>query len=235
MRIDTSFDFRADASGRDPDAHSPTLRQYHRLLWSKPLPSGRPFDLSDAKLGAYLHHQSELGEFFLSSDSVIPTFTRWNSMKHITGLFPEEENEAFRTIGYTIGGMMIFPANRVDGKHTINVMRGFTRQIADRFDLTLECIRRHYLGQSSPLGETLLRYRDFFALFDHFSGYVDFFVLQDLVADDRSTVNFFMPFDDFNSPSTPKDRDAYEDYRRRSIGFVEARNRRIERDAAQRT
>jgi len=156
-------------------------------------------------------------------------------MKHITGLFPEEENEAFRTIGYTIGGMMIFPANRVDGKHTINVMRGFTRQIADRFDLTLECIRRHYLGQSSPLGETLLRYRDFFALFDDFSGYVDFFVLQDLVADDRSTVNFFMPFDDFNSPSTPKDRDAYEEYRRRSIGFVEVRNRRIERNAAQRT
>lgn len=235
MRIDTSFDFRTDASGKDPDAHSPTLRQYHRLLWSKPLPSGRSFDLSETKLGAYLHHQSELGEFFLSSDSVIPTFTRWNSMKHITGLFPEEENEAFRTIGYTIGGMMIFPANRVDGKHTINVMRGFTRQIADRFDLTLECIRRHYLGQSSPLGETLLRYHDFFALFDDFSGYVDFFVLQDLVADDRSTVNFFMPFDDFNSPSTPKDRDAYEDYRRRSIGFVEARNRRIERNAAQRT
>jgi len=235
MRIDTSFDFRTDASGKDPDAYSPTLRQYHRLLWSKPLPNGRSFELSDTKLGAYLHHQSELGEFFLSSDSVIPTFTRWNSMKHITGLFPEEENEAFRTIGYTIGGMMIFPANRVDGKHTINVMRGFTRQIADRFDLTLECIRRHYLGQSSPLGETLLRYRDFFALFDDFSGYVDFFVLQDLVADDRSTVNFFMPFDDFNSPSTPKDRDAYEEYRRRSIGFVEVRNRRIERNAAQRT
>jgi len=105
-------------------------------------------------------------------------------MKHITGLFPEEENEAFRTIGYTIGGMMIFPANRVDGKHTINVMRGFTRQIADRFDLTLECIRRHYLGQSSPLGETLLRYRDFFSLFDDFSGYVDFFALQDLLAED---------------------------------------------------
>jgi hypothetical protein len=146
MRIDTSFDFRTDASGKDPDVYSPTLRQYHRLLWSKPLPSGRSFDLSDTKPGAYLHHQSELGQFSLSSDSVIPTFTRWSSMKPITGLFPEEENEAFRTIGYTIGGMMIFPANRVDGKQTINCVRGFSRQIADRFDLTLECIRRHYLG-----------------------------------------------------------------------------------------
>ena len=233
MIIDTSFDFRTDARGKDPDAYSPTLRQYHRLLWSKPLPTGRPFDLSDTRPNTYLHHNSELGEFFLSSDSVIPTFTRWNSMKHVTGLFPEEENEAFRTIGYTIGGMMIFPANRVDGKHTINVMRGFTRQIADRFDLTLECIRRHYLRQSSPLGETLARYNAFFALFGDFGGYVDFFLLQDLVSADCLAVNFFMPFDDFSTPSVPKDRDSYEEYRRRSVAFVRARNLRIEQHARQ--
>lgn len=115
MQIDTSFDFRTDATGRDPDAYSPTLRQYHRLLWSKPLPSGRPFHLNDNVLGAYLHHRSELGEFFLSSDSVIPTFTRWESLRHIVALFSEEENEAFRCIGYTIGGMMVFPGNRIDG------------------------------------------------------------------------------------------------------------------------
>jgi hypothetical protein len=35
------------------------------------------------------------------------------------------------------------------------------RKISDRFDLTLECIRWYYVGQSSPLGETLARYRDF--------------------------------------------------------------------------
>lgn len=80
MWIDTSFDFRTDASGKDPDTHSPTLRQYHKLLWSKPLPSGRPFYLSDATSRVYLHHHSELGEFFLSSDSVIATFTRWNRL-----------------------------------------------------------------------------------------------------------------------------------------------------------
>lgn len=228
MRIDTSFDFRSDASGNDPDEYSATLRQYHRLLWSKPLPSGRLFDLNDTTLGVYLHHRSELGEFFLSSDSVIPTFTRWNSMKHIIELFPEEENEAFRTIGYTIGGMMVFPGNQIDGKWTINQARGVNTKIADRFDLTLECIRRHYLGQSSPLGETLSRYRDFFALFESLSGYVDFFMLQDLVTEDCSAVSFFMPFDDFNTPSKPNDRDSYEAYRHRSIAFVEARNRRID-------
>ena len=52
-------------------------------------------------------------------------------------------------------------------------------------DLTLECIRRHYLGDPvTPLGETLGRYREFFDLFDDFRGYVDFFLLQVLVTDD---------------------------------------------------
>ena len=79
---------------------------------------------------------------------------------------------------------MVFPGNRLDGKLTINGARGLNRKIADRFDLTLECIRRHYLGQPSPLGETLARYRDFLALFEDFRGYVEFFMLQDLVSDD---------------------------------------------------
>jgi hypothetical protein len=230
--IDTSFDFRADASGKDPDTYSPTLRLYHKLLWSKQLPSGRLFDLDDTVRGVYLHHGSELGEFFLSSDSVIATFTRWYSLRCITELFTEEENETFRTIGYTIGGMMVFPGNRIDGKQTINGARGFNRKISDRFDLTLECIRRHYFGQRSPLGETLARYRNFFALFEDFSGYVEFFMLQDLVTDDRSAVRFFMPFDDFHAPSVPSDGDTYKEYRRRSIEFIEARNCRIDLYAA---
>jgi hypothetical protein len=128
--------------------------------------------------------------------------------------------------------MIVFPANRVDGKHTINVMRGFTRRIADRFDLTLECIRRHYLGQNSPLGETLSRYSAFFALFGDFDGYVDFFLLRDLLTEDGSAIRFFMAFDDFNTSSVPKDRESYREYRRRSIEFVEARNRRIDRHVA---
>jgi hypothetical protein len=229
MRIDISFDFRTDAAGRDPDAYSRTLRRYHQLLWSKTLPCGHRFELDGTRSGAYLLHQSELGEFVLASDSVIPSFTRWKSMKHIIELFPEEENEAFRAIGYTIGGMMIFPGKKIDGKQTINGARGLNRKIADRFDLTLECIRRHYLGQDSPLAETLARYDEFFALFGNFVGYVDFFLLQDLVTTDRSAVRFFMPFDDFVSPSVPQNADAYIGYRDKSIRFIHARNRRIDR------
>jgi hypothetical protein len=177
--IDTTFDFRSDTPpGEDPDACSPTLRRYHQLLWSKPLPSGVPFELDVTTPFAYLHHRSELGEFFLTSDAVIPTFTRWRTLKHITEQIPEVENEAFRTLGYTIGGMMVFPGNQVDRRPTINGARGFHPQIRDRFDLTLECIRRHYLAEpNNPLTDTLARYADFFGLFGDFTGYVKFFHL----------------------------------------------------------
>jgi hypothetical protein len=233
MLIDTSFDFRSDTPpAKDPDAHSATLRRYHKLLWSNVLPSGALFDLNDAKRGVYLHHRSGLGEFFLSSDSVIPTFTRWGFAKAHPELYSEEENKAFMAVGYTIGGMMVFPANRIGGKWTINQARGCVKKISDRLDLTLERIRRHYAHQSSPLGETLARYQDFFALFENFSGYVNFFLLQDLVTEDCAAVTFFMPFDDFKTSSLPQNDHTYREYRRRSIEFIEARNRRIARHAA---
>lgn len=225
--IDTTFDFRTDAGGKDPDTYSPTLRRYHKALWSKPLPNGQLFLLDDTTPGVYLHHRSHLGEFFLSSDSVMPTFTRWIAIRPIIEQFPEMDNEAFRTIGYTIGGMMVFPGNKIDGKQTINGARGFNRKIADRMDLTLECIRRHYGGESSPLGDTLQRYGEFFALFSDFRGYVDFFLLQDLVTDDYTEIKFFMPFDDFKTSSVPKHIDTYLEYRRLSIEFIKARNLRI--------
>ena len=69
-------------------------------------------------------------------------------------------------------------------------------------------------------------------MFQDFKGYVEFFLLQDLVTEDCSAVRFFMPFDDFNTPSVPSDGDTYKEYRRLSIEFIEARNGRIGRDAA---
>jgi len=226
MTIDVSFDFRTDAGGQDPDSYSPTLRRYHRLLWSKPLPSGAFFDLSDTTPGKYLYHRSNLGEFFLTSDSVMQTFTRWKRTEALSEQFPPQENEAFFSLAYTIGGMMVFPGNKIDGKKTINAERGFNVAICDRFDLTLECIRRHYVNQDSPLASTLSRYGDFFSLFDDFCGYVSFFLLDDLVNNDLG-LKFFMQFDDFRTSSFPKDLETYTEYRRRSIDFIEARNHRI--------
>jgi Family of unknown function (DUF6994) len=77
---------------------------------------------------------------------------------------------------------------------TINQARGTNQKIEDRFGLTLECIRRHYVGGVSPLKDDLARYASFFTLFGTFRGYVDFFLLQDLVTPDYFTVRFWTPF-----------------------------------------
>ena len=52
--IDTSFDVRTDAGGRDPDSYSSTLRRYHQRLWSKPLPGGTVFALTAGRPHSYL-------------------------------------------------------------------------------------------------------------------------------------------------------------------------------------
>lgn len=228
--IDTDFDFRTDTpEGKDPDRHSATLRGHHKLLWSKPLPNGQVFDLDDTTSGCYLHHKSGLGEFSLSSDSVVPTYRGWTrpDVARIVGQTPEADVNSFQGLGYTIGGMMVFPSNRVDGGWTLNQARGLDSKIADRLDLTLECIRREYLGESSPLGDVLRRYQDFFNLFGNFREYVDFFLLQDLTSPDYAAVTFFLPFEDFRTPALPQDVEHYATYRLRSSGFVRARNNRI--------
>ena len=226
--IDVTFDFRSDTPpGGDPDSLSPTLKRYHQLLWSKPLPRGAQFELDDTTPGVYLHHVSELGEFFLSSDAVVPSFTREVRLRDVVAQIPQTELDEFNRIGYTIGGMMIFPGNKIGNKMTINGARGFHPRIKDRFDLTVECIRRHYLGELSPLSETLARYAEFFALFGDFRGYVDFFLLQDIATEDYAAVKCFTPFAGFDVSPLPNGFDAYDAYRRHAIEFIEARNCRV--------
>ena len=130
--------------------------------------------------------------------------------------------------------MMLFPSNPVDGKHTINQAREMKRDaIGDRFDLTLECIRRYYLHPTadSPLASTLARYPEFFALFRDFRGYVDFFLLHDLVTDEYSAVQFITDFSDLSTPAVPQSLAEFTGYRERSIEFVQARYRRVAESA----
>ena len=186
--------------------------------------SGELFSLDGSGPPYYLQTSSALGHFLLSSDAVVPTF-RWLAL--VIDRIPAVEREEFQRIGYTIGGMMIFPAQRVDDKMTINGARGWHPRIKDRFDLTLECIRRHYVDEPSPLTAVLARYADFFGLFGDFAGYVEFFHLQDVVDESASTIKFFIPFADFTSSPVPATIDAYLDYRHRAIEFIQSRNQRI--------
>lgn len=224
--IDTSINMYSDANGGDPDTTSPTLRTYHKILWSKPLPSGDRFDLRIDKPGYYLYHNSKLGELSLGSDTITHSYRNQIKKKWLITQIPKEVQELFDR-GSTIGAYIIFPNNQMDRKHTINQARGIARLIDDRFDLTLECIRRFYIGEPSPLEDTLKRYVAFFQLFETFKGYVDFFLLNDLV-DQHGDVKFYLPFDDFQSPPEFKDVEDYLVYKNRVELFIEARNRRIE-------
>jgi hypothetical protein len=225
VQISTEFDVRTDSNGRDPDSASPTLRSYHQQLWSKPLPSGALFNL-ERSTGAYLTDTSHLGDFRLSSDTISNSLRGSKRRASLIAQIPTVNLDAFQALGSTIGARILFPGKRIDKKPTINVARGFNAQIVDRFDLTLECIRLHYLRQESPLEATLDRYADFFGLFGSFEGYVDFFLLGDLVQNGR--VKFYLPFDgEFGQP-LPNTVDEYNEYMANTMEFVAARNRRID-------
>lgn len=233
MVIDTTFNVYTDANGVDPDSTSPTLRAYHKFLWNKPLPNGDRFELTDKKSGTYLYHKSGLGEFLLGSDAITHSFRNHKRKTWLTQQIQEEVKELFDT-GSTIGAYTLFPNNRVDGKHTINQARGVSSLIDDRFDLTLECIRLYYLGQESPLFDTLWRYKNFFDLFESFEGYYKFFLLDDLV-DENKKVKFYLPFDNFKTKPTFTEINDYLTYKNGVINFIKARNKRIENYANQRT
>ena len=226
MIFDITFNFYSDANGGDPDSTSPTLKKYHKLLWSKPLPNGKTFDLSDDKSGAYLYHKSELGEFFLGSDAITHSYRNQKRKNWIVKQIPEDVNELFNA-GSTIGAYIIFPNKRINGNHTINQARGVNSLIDDRFDLTLECIRLFYLGQKSPLYDTLLRYKNFFDLFDDFIGYVQFFLLDDML-DENKNIKFYLPFDNFKTRPNFSDISEYQLYKKKVTNFINSRNNRID-------
>ena len=98
--------------------------------------------------------------------------------------------------------------------------------IDDRFDLTLECIRLMYSGQTSPLYNILLRYKNFFDLFDDFKGFVRFFLLDDLV-DENQKVKFYLPFNNFNTRPMFSSIEDYRTYKKSVIKFITERNLRI--------
>lgn len=226
MIVDTKFNVHSDAQGGDPDITSPTLRLFHKILWSKPLPNGQIFELTNKKGGAYLYHKSELGEYFLGSDAITHSYKHHKRKQWLTKQIQNAVNELFDT-GSTIGSFTIFPNQRVDGKHTVNQARGVNSFIDDRFDLTLECIRLYYSAQKSPLYDTLLRYKKFFDLFENFEGYIKFFFLDDLV-DKNQKIKFYLPFDNFKTKPTFSNIDEYLIYKRGVTDFINSRNKRIQ-------
>ena len=73
MLIDNTFDIRKDVKPEaDPDKESKKLLSYHKYLWSKDLPNGQKFELSDNEPNKYLFHNFCLpGLPFSNKNSII--------------------------------------------------------------------------------------------------------------------------------------------------------------------
>jgi len=219
--IDINFDVQTDSKGKDPDSASPTLKVYHQLLWSKPLPNGQEMKLEIEK------NCLKWGDMWFGCDSITASFLHWRFTlkeyveKHIPNFAEWKKDYWHKT--YTIGGSIIFPMHR----WSMNQARGCSVKICDRWDLTLECIRRFYAGEPTPLDKALEKDREFFNLFVDFKGYVDFFLLQDCV-DENYNVKFALETTLFDSKPMPKTLDEYQMWIDSQIDFVTKRGRRIE-------
>lgn len=239
--IDVTFDFTTDSpgywdgfwekndllggAGSDPDEKSPTLKRYHRLLWSRRLPCGEVMELQEGKSSYYLKWK----DFYFGSDSIIVEFRYYNYIHMIEQV--KQRLSDYRAFyedqirkSYTIGGMIIFPQHR----NSMNQMRGMNRKISDRWDLTLECIRRYYSGEESPLSKVIESDKAFYDLFVDFKGYVDFFFLQDSVSADYSSVDIWCGEGDFSGSGLPATVDEYFLFIEREMEFLKRRNARIE-------
>ena len=227
--IDVWFDVRSDCpkpkpgSNKipDPDNASPTLKAYHQLLWSKQLPNGEFMALETGK-GFYLKWK----DFYLGGDSIIVSFmhARFKLRDLVKSSIPNYANyrEQYLHRSYTIGGNIIFPQHR----WSMNQARGCSRKISDRWDLTLECIRRYYLGESNPLDSVFEKDAPFFDLFVDFKGYVDFFFFQDCV-DENYNVKFWLDTPLWETYSMPKTLEEYHFWMKQEQDFLEKRAKRI--------
>jgi hypothetical protein len=236
MRIfDTSFDYKTDIppgrKGSDPDSLSPRLRADHELLWTKELNSGILFAPTVPPGRRHLAFtDTSGGRHRYGSDAITNSYTRWMRPKALAAAvasLDEDQRSRYLDPPYTIGSAMIWPV-RMKDRPTMNQARGTRLRIADRMDLTLECIRRHYAGEpQSPLADVITAYADFFALFDGFPEFVDFFHFQDLVTPDYAEVRFYLSFDNFERSGTPATSEEYVEYREAVLEFIGKRQRRM--------
>lgn len=242
MIVDTTFDFTTDTpgfwegfwdrrgglglGGNDPDSASKTLQEYHRQLWSRLLPCGEMMNLCSGYGSNYLTWKG----FRFGSDSLSVSFNYNRNralLEKVKNSMDDYRSfvETYMRSSYTIGAMIIFPKHQ----NSINQRRGTNQYICDRWDLTLECIRRWYGGEESPLSGILDSDADFFKLFVSFKEYVDYFFLQDCVTDDYSKVKIWYGKGDFSEIyPMPKTVEEYLKWIDDQKDFVQLRNKRID-------
>ena len=158
----------------------------------------------------------------------------WDKIKRFIWLYLQKSN--------TIGGFIVFPRHETP---TVNTKRGSSSKICDRFDLTLECIRRayqygdFYSEENNPLFGIPKEDKEFFKMFGSFENYIRFFCLEAWVNENYTTVNDLLSEDGKGSLPTkewlatdnilPKTDKQWWTFYRNIMDRLDARNKQIEK------
>ena len=240
----------------DPDATSKKLYEAHEFLCK----------LQGLKVSISEDNDYELvidgKNIRLSSDSIMSIYWHWSGKRYpyknmqeiiekISSELQKKSEYNKRNIPFkefiksylqkanTIGGFVVFPKHYLP---TVNTERGRSGKIRDRFDLTLECIRRayqygdFYCEDDNPLFGISEEDKEFFRMFGSFENYAKFFCLNgsydgkhNWVNETGQVLNLFdnQPLDnwDFNKSEVLPTADNWWTFYRNIMDRLDARNK----------
>ena len=145
INIESCEKIYSNAGLPDPDSFSEILYDFYAELWNL---NKLPFKVKKIWNG-YAWELVGTGDYNLrlGTDSIMSIYWhRIDMRKFICELIKSKNNDLkifireYLQIANTIGGFVLFPRH----VQSINQRRGANSKIGDRFDLTLECIRRYY-------------------------------------------------------------------------------------------
>ncbi len=190
-----------DKNYSDPDATSLELYQaLQRIFQNRHFPNG--YYISETKITRAYHNY---GLRWLIKNQATQTVLVMNMgadyfgisrkwVKLLAGFSDGDVRDMLR-MARLIGGHMIFPRNiqnllsdeHTGGLPSVNTNRG-GRPMYDRTDLFLLDLANYYVGQPYRT-KAILKFRDFFDLFQSFKGFIDFFDLGVFVNQKYEVVN----------------------------------------------
>lgn len=211
---------------RDADAESLQLRLFHARLWSKDASEGPLMFMPDQGARTLTCTLADGTTLRVSSDTIATSHSGYTEMRPLHAGLPGDYRNDIERKFYRMAGFIVFPVH----PQSLNQLRGW--RLRDRFDLTLECIRRHYTGEAHPLADVMTQGAKFFGLFGSghtgFVRYVEFFHLQGLVAD--GSVRWFdgsSTTPDLDAARLPATTDNYRAYLDNVAEFTDDRTDRI--------
>ena len=216
--IRTSEKIYNNAGLPDPDAFSEILYDYFAEIWNLNYPNSKVKKIWNGNAWELIGIKDNF--LRLGTDSIMSIYWhRFNMREFIIKLIEGKKYDfqifirEYLKKANTIGGFVLFPRHI----QSINQRRGTNSQIDDRFDLTLECIKRYYTNREksetesnyNPLSSVLKNDATFFDMFGKgeagFKNYAEFFCLNESWVENGQVLNLMNnePLDNWDFKKEP--------------------------------